>query len=273
MRVVLAALAMAGFALVLFLQQQRVDRLRAENLELRNQLTEAAATRASAKAEPAPATDTALTQQQRTELLRLRGEVTRLRNEARGAAAAPAGAGASSASDQPAAGLAPFVAAATANVANGESFATGGWLTAPGFRTFLLATPSLGKNDSGVTGVNIAMCLLKIPEGEVPETLLQKLDRPSPAEPPVFTGTDVAFFTDLAASGESSHILSRPRIATSDGETARLFIGENRPNPDGTQRQIGTTIQVSPEVAADGQTIRMAINLEYTPPDEKPLKP
>ena len=56
-----------------------------------------------------------------------------------------------------------------------------------------------------------------------------------------------------------------------------MFVGESRPNPDGTQREIGTKIDLSPQVAQDGQTIQMAVNLEYVPlegkdSDEAPAK-
>ena len=39
--------------------------------------------------------------------------------------------------------------------------------------------------------------------------------------------------------------------------------------PNGTQRQIGTLINISPEVAPDGQTTRMGVNLEYTPREDQ----
>jgi hypothetical protein len=273
-RVVLAA--MAGLAAVLFVQQQRLERLRAENAALRVQTGELAALRADQqrRADPslAPA-ETARLREQQAELLRLRGEVTRLRNEARqnaarGATAGPPAAVAAPPSSQPEADPAPFTAAATVSLASGATFATGGWLTSPGARTFLLATPSLDENASGGKAINLAMSLLKVAEADLPEALLRKLQDQAPAESLVLTGTEVALLMSRLDSGAETNVLSRPRITTSDGVPASLFIGEVRPNPDGTQRQVGTMIDVSPRIGQDGQTITMGVNLEYVPREE-----
>jgi hypothetical protein len=285
LKVVLAALAMAGLALVLFLQERRLELLRSENAALGRQLEEAAALhakRARLGEPPPPVAETALSRQQRAELLRLRGEVTRLRKEAR--QTVPGGPTTTAMQSDAAAGNnlsetneVLFTAAANVTVRNGESFATGGWLTSPGMRTFLLATPSLGKGDTDAPLITIAMCLLKVAEGDLPQAFLGKLDNPSQTESPVLTGSEAAFLKDMAGSGEGTNVIDRPRIATSDGTPASLFVGETRPNPDGTERQIGTMISVSPQLGQDGQTIRLAVNLEYTPRentgDDAPEKP
>ena len=56
---------------------------------------------------------------------------------------------------------------------------------------------------------------------------------------------------------------------TSDGTPASMFVGESRPNRDGTYRQVGTRIDLSPQVAQDGQTIQLEVKVEYTPPVEQ----
>jgi hypothetical protein len=53
-----------------------------------------------------------------------------------------------------------------------------------------------------------------------------------------------------------------------------LFVGESRPNPDGTLRQVGTRLDISPQIAQDGKTITMGVNLKYMPlgDDAKPAQ-
>jgi hypothetical protein len=273
----LAALTIAGLAIGLLLEWQRSARLGAENAALSEQAGELAALRAerqqSANQLPAAA-ETARLRDQQVELLRLRGEVTRLRNElrqdaGRGATASPPAAVTAPVSSQPETAPAPFTGTATVSVGSGETFATGGWLTSPGSRTFLLATPQLADGAGERETINIPMCLLKVAEGDLPESLLRKLQSQAPAESLALTGTEAAFLNNMLNSTDETNIVSRPRITTSDGTPANLFVGQVRPNPDGTQRQIGTRIGLSPEIAEDGQTIKMAVKLEYVPQEEK----
>ena len=269
----LAALAVAALVSGLVLQQQRLERLRAQNAALRVQVSELAALQAESQPRPGEtdgAAEMARRRDQQAELLRLRGEVTRLRSEARqhaarGATGTPSSAIAAPVSSQPVMNPGPFTVAATVSVGSGETFATGGWLTSPGSRTFLLATPKLGEGAADGKAINVAMCLLKVAEGDLPESLLRKLQSQAPADSPVLTGTEAAFLKSKLDSADGTNIVSRPFIATSDGVPASLFVGESRPNPDGSQREIGTKIDLSPQVAQDGQTIKMAVNLEYVP--------
>jgi len=273
----LAALAMAGLAIGLLLQQQRLERLRAQNAALRVQVSELAALQAESQPRPGEtdgAAEMARLRDQQAELLRLRGEVTRLRSEARkhaarGATGTPPSAIAAPVSSQPVMNPGPFTVAATVSVGSGETFATGGWLTSPGSRTFLLATPKLGEGAADGKAINVAMCLLKVAEGDLPESLLRQLQSQAQADSPVLTGTEAAFLKSKLDSADETNIVSRPFIATSDGVPASLFVGEARPNPDGTQREIGTKIDLSPQLAQDGQTIKVAVNLEYVPLEEK----
>ena len=272
----LAALA-AGALVLGLLQEQRLGRLRAQNEALRAQVSELTALQAESKQRAGPPdgmAETARLRDQQAELLRLRGEVTRLRNEARqnaagGATGSLPPAIAAPVGDQGETNSAPFTAAATVSVGSGETFATGGWLTSSGLRTFLLATPKLGESAADGKAINVAMCLLKVAEGDLPESLLRKLQSQTQADSPVLTGTEAAFLKRKLDSADETNIVSRPFIATSDGVPASLFVGESRPNPDGTQREIGTKIDLSPQLAQDGQTIKVAVNLEYVPLEEK----
>ncbi len=268
-------LVIVGLAVGALLQQQQLGRLRAENAALRKKAGTLAALQTENQwraGQTAAAAETAQRQAQQAELLRLRGEVTRLRNEARqNATRAPAASPqppARTASAQPETNAAPFTATATVNVGSGQTFATGGWLTAPGSRTFLLATPTVGASSPDGKAINVTMCLFKVAESDLPESLLRQLQNQAPNEAPVLTGTEAAFLLSKANSGGETNIVSRPRIATSDGVPASLFVGQLKPNPDGTEREVGTKIDLSPQLGQDGQTITMGVNLQYVPRDE-----
>ena len=272
---ILAAVLLGGLGFMLFLQRQQMARMRAENAALREQARELAALQEEQRRRAqSPGAEANLAREQQAELLRLRGEVTRLRNEARQSAAGrpeatPPPAVAPQVSSQSEAYSAPFTAAARVSVRSGETFATGGWSASQGSRAIFLATPTLGEATEKGKTINIGMCVLNVADGELPQTLLQRLDGQAQGQAPVLTGSELAFLVDQLSSGGGTNIISRPRIVTSDGTPASMFVGESRPNRDGTYRQVGTRIDLSPQVAQDGQTIQLEVKVEYTPPVEQ----
>jgi general secretion pathway protein D len=79
-------------------------------------------------------------------------------------------------------------------------------------------------------------------------------------------GTDLDSMVPALASDSRVRILQRPRIQTSDGVRASLFVGESRPYPisaraDSTgyssiqQLQVGVTFEVTPVIKPDGLVI------------------
>jgi RNA polymerase sigma factor (sigma-70 family) len=206
-----------------------------------------------------------------TELLRLRGEVTRLRNVARDnpepvpiAAAASSPSAPSPGETQ---GAAPnHVVKAAATVHSGQTFAAGGWPGGVGTRTFLLATPSVAQGAPGETSVVISTILVEVSEAGLPETLLNKSQGLPQEESSVLTGSELESLMNKMRS-EGTNILSRPTVLTRDGQSAVVSIGGQVPNPDGTFRFHGTEIQILPQVGPDGQTITIQMSLEHSPED------
>ena len=86
-------------------------------------------------------------------------------------------------------------------------------------------------------------------------------------------GTELDVMLPALASDSRVKILQRPRIKTSDGVPASMFVGEARPYPTGTgtgagastgasssqQVLIGVTFEVTPAVKSDG-TVEMDIH-------------
>src|ERR1017187_1313185 len=272
LRLGLAAIVILGLSISLVLQRQHLTQLRAENTALRQQAADLAALQANNQrfANLPPAADVAgRSQREHQELLRLRGEVSRLRNGfAHSALGEPSVQGnpapaPSGTNDQ----VLPLrcTATATATVRAGDSFATGGWLTSPGTRTFFLATPTLVQGDAGERIVDIPTILMTMPEAELPDALLKKLEFQPEGSSPVLTGTELDVLMAALKSGQGSNVVSRPRVATGDNGEASLVVGQTSAvlkNPDGTPRFPGTELHILPRIK-DGGMIELAVSLKY----------
>src|ERR1039458_4846078 len=197
-RLGLAAIAILGLVIPLALQRQHLRRLRSENAALRRRAAELAAWQASHERpanQPSDAEAAARSQRDRQELVRLRGEMARLRNGLAQSTPREPAVQSNTSSGQPGTNdqSVPLrcTATVTATVHAGDTFATGGWLTAPGTRTFFLATPSLVAGDSGTRMIDIPTILLKMPEADLPDALLKKLGGQPSGDSPVLTGSEL----------------------------------------------------------------------------------
>ena len=272
----LAAIIIAGLIIPLVLQRQHLTQLRAENAALRQQSAELAELQANNQRPPSQpdAEVSARSRRERQELLRLRGEVARLRSGLPHSTQQEPAVQSNTAPGQPGTyDQAPplrCTATATATVHAGDSFATGGWVTSPGTRTFFLATPSLVQGDAGERIIDIPTILMTMPEADLPDTLLKKLEAQPAGASPVFTGTELDVLMAALKSGQGSNVVSRPRIASSDSGEANLMVGQTSAvlmNPDGTPRFTGTELHVLPRIK-DGEMIEVGVNLKYDVPSD-----
>jgi hypothetical protein len=273
----LAAIVMMGLIVSLVLQRQHLTQMRAENAALRQQAAELAELQANNQRsanQPPDAEVSAHSQRERQELLRLRGEVARLRNGLPHPTPQEPALQSNTAPGQPGTDdqALPLrcTATATATVRAGDSFATGGWLTSPGTRTFFLATPSLVKGDAGDRIIDISTILMTMPEADLPDTLLKKLEAQPAGASPVFTGTELDVLMAALKSGQGSNVVSGPRVATSDDGEASLMVGATSAvlkNPDGTPRFTGTELHMLPRIK-DGEMVEVGVNLKYDVPSD-----
>lgn len=203
------------------------------------------------------------------ELLALRGEVTRLRNDARQNPKPAPSTAVTAAPSTPPPGEAPsvpsnHVVTATATVRDGQTFAAGGWPGEAGTRTFLLTTPQVVPDSAGGANVQISAVLIDVAEAGLPESLARKSQGIPQEESTVLTAPELESLMSKLAS-EGTNILSRPSVIARNGQSATVSIGQLVPNPDGSYRNAGTTFQVLPEVSQDGQSIKVELNLEHSP--------
>ena len=131
----------------LLVQQQSLQRLRVEQASLKDQLAEQSTALGDAQTLAAQKdAELAASRESLDELLRLRGEVSVLRQTARQASRStttspsdrppPSGPGAIS-------GVRTFTASLRSNLVKDETLVTGGWSTQPGKRTMVLVTPKI----------------------------------------------------------------------------------------------------------------------------------
>jgi RNA polymerase sigma factor (sigma-70 family) len=163
------ALAIATVAALLIAQHQaqRYFALREENRALRDQLEQTQGMGAQASLEEQG--DSQQSRDAQREVLRLRGEVGRLRRELQGASAQANGpAQADDRENAPTnviSGFTPLQAAVRSQLALGQSLVVGGWPGHAGDRVFLLAVPQITGDNADQIAVHFAA--MEIPESVV----------------------------------------------------------------------------------------------------------
>lgn len=231
-------------------QNQLLGQLRNENERLSNLV--------------ARADQTSLAKDQLAELLRLRGEATRLRNQLKNApmiaqASVPQPASPSTNNDS----LKPFTANLTARVGDRQTLITGGWSITPGKRTFLLTTPAIQSVDGDTKQVEIHSTVFEVPEGALAELGMDQLKtdgRHSSMQNTLSTSSANELITALKTV--EGTILSSPGISTLNGRETRILIG----NQDATRTNASYGIDLTPNITADGASVDLSINAEIDPP-------
>ncbi len=224
-KLVVAIVVLAAAGTVFVGQHHARDRLAAANAELSGRLARAEADTDGAR--QAVARDEKELERLRStqdELLRLRGEVARLRRGAADRTARPAASAAPAVSDPIPSRPYPPTSTVNVSVPEGHSLVTGGWTTAGGERALLIVTPTVGSADGKATVLFNSVVFEASDEVLTTLGLANYLAAPDAASPP--TGT--------MAADESRDLLKRlkdapgvktvgtPRILTGDGVEASV---------------------------------------------------
>jgi hypothetical protein len=292
---ILAVVAVAGIITAL-IQHQAVDKLRAENRNLLQQSQKLAELQAEnerlsnlvAQAQRPP-----LSREQTAELLRLRGQVSLLRDDLRKALAATHSTGTNQnpmpakneAPDDPAQ---PFTAALTARlVGDKQTLVTGGWSTAPGMHTFILMTPNIDPADGVNTQVATDGSKFDIPNAkitfntctiEVPDTMLNQFgldqfqaDGRDSSVQSVLAAADAESLLNALKTPPDGVVVSHGRITTADGIAATMSVsGTGDSSPNGQAAAHEYTIGLTPNLTADQTAVNLSINLQVVRPSGSP---
>ena len=256
----------------LFLAQRRVlQRSEAENKRLRDDSARAFAGQDMA---PKNAAIGEGREQDKHELLRLRGEVNRLRqalsmatNSARIRSVARAsGAETSVPEPQP---VKVFETTAEVLLQPGETLITGGWETSPGRRTLVFASPVI-IDAAGNVDPSGNQIVVRTHFVEMPDAVLQSIDPHQSARHDgllraTFDESRTQEVIEQLKNTAGVDILAAPLVTTLNGRQAQVAVQDAR-TFDGQQHWIGPSVDLVPVVAGNG-AIRLTMAPKITLPN------
>jgi RNA polymerase sigma factor (sigma-70 family) len=273
--VALGAVVLAAAITPMILQQRAIQRLRAESA--RAQGAAPLAGRDFAGIAPVNATESDSDVQrlrlEHSELLRLRAEVARLRQELADASAKRATpippAVIQAEADRPPEPVQTFVANADAVVPAGRSLVFGGWPTPPGKCTLVFVEPKILELASSdrVGSVLLEGKFIEIPDDALASLGLDKLKTGARATSvqTLLTAVEMKSILETLQRTSNVTILSAPRIQTGDGVQAVMSITENKMIA-GQQHTLGPSLDVDPRIASDGSSVILTLSARLKKP-------
>jgi hypothetical protein len=208
------------------------------------------------------------------ELLRLRGEAARLRQElAQATTKRPASVpppALPKEAEQPPEPVQIFVANADATVPAGQTLAFGGWATPPGKRTLVFVQPGIVEASSpGRVGSILLECrFLEVPEEALANVVLDpnlagleklKADGKASSVHSLFSAEEAALILKTLENTAGVDILSSPRVQTGDGTQAVVSVTEQK-IIDGQEHALGPSLDVEPRIAANGSSVNLTVS-------------
>jgi hypothetical protein len=231
------ALIVAAIAALLtpaLLQHGALERLREENARLANELAARASPAPTASAAPDQAPNRLLAQQ--SELLRLRAEVTRLKQQQAGRSAAsthkelPPAPAETSAYDK---GTNEFSSEVQTRLSFGQTVVTGGWATSSGKRALVFVQPELKDQPDGTQTIVIKAHVVELANGTLAQYSLQDIATSSPQTQQhgvTYASADADKLRQGILGEPGSQLLNAPNIETSSAMAADVFVGTEDEN-------------------------------------------
>lgn len=196
------------------------------------------------------------------ELLRLRGEVTRLRREADALSESATEALAFQArvldvlSNTPL--VRTFVATSVETVPWGQTMVLGGWRIQPGKRAVVLATIARG-DDAGQ--VNITSKFIEYSEA-VAGLARFNADSPSHSTTRALSPEQVAEVLKLARDSEGVALMEGSGVTTASGRQAQIQVVDIHQLPSGENYFTGPVLDIVPTVSSDGQSVQVVLTAQ-----------
>jgi hypothetical protein len=260
-----------------FWQHRTVQKLRAENAALNAAAAELDLLKEEAdglRKGRVDAAEVERARQSQAELLRLRGEVSQLREqlkkerEARGAAEKNAAARASlqNVAERQAVPVETFSATLRASLAPQQTLVTGGWTLPNGNRAIVFVEPALIDASGNLAQPGEAtQVVVQARFAEMPDEVLEHLNlqsmRTSGKESSAQTIMEPAqqqWLREQIEKSQGVNVLSAPRVVTMDGRQARIEVTRSQ-TVDGTDYSVGPSLDVLPKISSDGRTLEMTV--------------
>lgn len=237
-----------GFGLLstaLLVQQQDLKRLRTDQAALTGQVAEQSSTLRDAQQLIARKdAELAASQDTRAELLRLRGELARLRRQTAKPSARPEAKPDTNPGNRPGP---PLITNVRTQVPPGATMVVGGWNWSEGRRALLFLTPVTRQGDDGKSVVDVESRITLVPEGALAEFGLGRFatsDDPEAHE--MMASAQVQEMFDRLFQRKDIETLQSAQITTGDGQQAAVGISSDD-LPD------VVVVEVTPTVLPDGR--------------------
>lgn len=212
--------------------------------------------------------------QAQSELLRLRGEVSQLRDQlkkeqaARVAAErkASASAAAQNSPEPQAEPVQTFSAIVRASLGPQQSLLTGGWTLPNGKRAIVMVEPTLIDAAGNVAQPGEAsQVVVQARFAEMSDELLEFLNlqsmrmagKESNAQS-VLEPDQQKWLREQLEKTPDVNVLSAPRVTTMDGRQARIEVTRSL-TVDGTDYSVGPSLDIIPKISADGASLEMTV--------------
>ena len=262
-------LVLACLTAGLYRQHQQLRRLRTDNVRLKangaeqESLREENSRLRQSHADPA---ELERLRQSQSELLRLRGEVSRLRQQLKQAELArriPPAKGSSAESapaEFPPSPVETYSATLRASLASRQTLVTGGWSTADGKRTLLLVEPIVGEAEMAGQ-VTIQARFAEMPEDVLIKAGLDwmKSDAKESTAQSILDPEQAAHLLATLENSSGVNVMSGPKVSTLDGRQAQIKTVNLRTFGPGETHELGQVVDVVPNLSADGRSVDLTV--------------
>jgi RNA polymerase sigma factor (sigma-70 family) len=274
----ISALIVAGAATAFVIQHQAQEKLRAENGALTQQIAQLQADNETLPNRLAVAGDSkSLSDEQMNELLKLRGEVTRLKKESDDATLAARNAVADEVQALQKLGNLPpiktYVSTAFLRISWNEAIVTGGWKTPSGRRAFVFATVESGQDNQ----LTISSKVLEFTDEADARLGLNEFNIDDQTQthikPNKISAEQYEAISMAAQNSDGVETLATPSVLLASGNSAQVVSIETHSTPSGEKYSTGPVIDFIPTISEDGQSVKMVmvaqLNLStHLPPNQ-----
>jgi hypothetical protein len=222
---VIALILAAALGVALFLKHSSLEAARSEQAQLQTRLQAVAAELASCESERVGASrqiDSLKRDQE--ELVRLRGEVSRLRRTSAPSAAAPPVPAPKPAATSVVPDVEPktLTASVKARIPANGVLVTGGWESSPGRRAIVLVSPIATTQPDGTVTVEITTRIVEGPEASLAAIGIDLRSGDTSTAQQLFDASQHATLLGALEATEGLDLLSVPTITTADGRQAQV---------------------------------------------------
>ena len=266
----LLVVVLAVVCISVFVQYQGLRRLNAEGARLRALLADAhARAEAEGNSRAAQPTDSELERlrEERSELVRLRGQVAELRRDLKSMQQAMVRATAASAAAMTSVTAADLVQAFVANVQvtvpPQQTLVTGGWKLPSGKHALFFIEPVVGDADSPGQ-ISVQTRIVELSEEALTRHGLTGLRSDAAETGGQLLLTDAQQREILGAleQEEGTSVLAAPRVLSLSGRQAQIKVVETTMMPTGESFETGPVLDLVPTVAADGRSVDLRVSAQ-----------